>query len=145
MIALSVFVAITLIVEIMQFTGYYMFTYMMVYQCTYVLGDLNFMTITLTVMSVICAIAGVVSPLIVRLCRGRKRAYVAMMVLLAASYGVMMFTGDTLLGFLIPFVLACFFEGAYMGIILSAVCSFPPNTKLENLWAMKEAAQNMHF
>lgn len=98
------------IAEIMQFTGCYMFTYMMVYQCTYVLGDLNFMIITLTVMSVICAIAGAVSPLIVRLCRGRKHAYVAMMVLLAASYGVMMFTGDTLLGFLIPFVLDCFWR-----------------------------------
>lgn len=107
------------IAEIMQFTGYYMFTYMMVYQCTYVLGDLNFMTITLTAMSVICAVAGAVSPYIVKLCKGRKRAYVAMMILMAVSYGVLMFTGDTAVGFLIPFVLACFFEGAYMGIAIN--------------------------
>lgn len=108
-----------LIAEILQFTGYTMFTYMMVYQCTYVLGDLNFMTITLTAMSVICAVAGAASPYVVKLCRGRKRAYIAMMLLLAASYGVMMFTGDTLVGFLLPFVLACFFEGAYMGIAIN--------------------------
>lgn len=31
------------------------------------------------------------------------------------------------------------------GIILSAGCSFPPNTKLENLLAMKEASMNMNF
>ena len=31
------------------------------------------------------------------------------------------------------------------GLILSAGCSYPPNTKIENLLAMKEAAENMNF
>lgn len=107
------------IAELFKFCGYNMFTYMMVYQCSYVLGDLNFMTITLTAMSVICAVAAMVAPAFVKLCKGRKRASIALYLLCAASYGVMMFTGDTLVGFLIPFVAACTFEGIYLGVSIN--------------------------
>lgn len=31
------------------------------------------------------------------------------------------------------------------GLILAAGCTFPPNTKIENLLAVKEASENMHF
>lgn len=107
--------AITL-AEVFKFTGYYMFTFMMVYQCTYVLGDLDFMTITLTAMSIISAIAAFFIPFTVKLCKGRKNSYIVLCLLCAVSYGVMMVTGDTLIGFLIPFIFACTFESVYLGV-----------------------------
>lgn len=107
------------IAEIFKFCGYYMFTYMMVYQCSYVLGDLNLMTITLTAMSVICALSAMLAPAFTKLCKGRKNTYIVLCVLCAVCYGVMMFTGDTVVGFLIPFVVVCIFEGIYLSVAIN--------------------------
>ena len=107
------------IAEMIKYVGFYLFSYMMVYQCTYTLGSLDLMTWLLTGQSLICALAAALSPLFAKWFKGRKRAVIALEIGCVVSYGVMAFTGGTIIGFIIPFVFANIFEGAYMAFSIN--------------------------
>lgn len=107
------------IAEIFKYVGYSLFTYLMVYQCTYTLGSLDLMTFTLTGMSLICAVAALIAPWFVKLFKGRKKAYIAAQIGCVISYTIMAFIGNTIVGFLIPFVFANIFEGIYLAMVIN--------------------------
>lgn len=107
------------IAEMIKYVGYYLFSYMMVYQCTYTLGSLDLMTWLLTGQSLICALAAALGPVFAKWFRGRKRAVIALEIGCVVSYGVMAVTGGTIIGFIIPFVFANIFEGAYLALSIN--------------------------
>lgn len=86
--ALAVFIA-----EIFKGFGYSLFNFMIIYQCSYVFGDINFMTIALTAMSVACMLGGFAAPKVSEWLGGRKHttmityAVAAVLLVLMAVFG----------------------------------------------------------
>ena len=106
--ALSVFIA-----ETFRFFGFTTWFALIVYQCKYVIGDMNSMVIVLTMTNIMGMIASYLAVYGVRIMKGRKRLACTVSILVIISFiGVGMF-GQTLWGFVIFSCLGYFFMCFY--------------------------------
>lgn len=95
--------------DVIRFTGYYVLFSLMVYHCTYVIGDMNAMTYTLSTTNAAAFIGATLAPMITEKMGGRKRAAILFSVLTGGSCILVGLFGKTLWGFVIPCSLYFFF------------------------------------
>lgn len=95
--------------DITRFTGYYVLMYLMVYQCTYVIGDMIAMSYVLTGSSIFAILGNLLAPIITPIVGGRKRAIAIFGALTALAFASIGMFGQTLWGFVISTSLAFFF------------------------------------
>lgn len=106
--ALSLFISDTV-----RLFGYCIWFALIVYQCKYVIGDMNSMVIVLTMTNIVGVIGSYLSFWFAKLLNGRKRMACAVCIFVVLSLlGVGIF-GDTLWGFVIFSCLGCFFMSFY--------------------------------
>lgn len=99
--AIAVFVG-----EILKCTGYALFNFLLVYMCSNVFGDINFMTIALVVISVVGVVGAMVAPKVIGALGGRKRATIIVLVVAGIFYILVGFFGKSVWAFLILSALA---------------------------------------
>lgn len=102
---------ILIICDILRFTGYYIATFLLTYQCQYVIGDLNAMTIVMTAGCFIAFISATIAPAITAKMGGRKRSIMLFSILAGLGYASMAIFGKNLWGFVITYSLGYFFMG----------------------------------
>lgn len=66
-----------LVGEIFKCVGYALFNFLLVYMCSNVFGDINYMTIALVMISIVGVVGAMAAPKIISLLGGRKRAIIA--------------------------------------------------------------------
>lgn len=107
---------ILLIADTMRMTGYCTWIALIVYQCKYVIGDMNSMIIVLTAAN-ICAIFGAYLSFPATLVLGgRKKTVIIACIFAAATFLAVGMFGNTLWGFVIPACIGCFFMSFFDSI-----------------------------
>lgn len=99
--AIAVFVG-----EIIKCTGYALFNFLLVYMCSNVFGDINFMTIALVVISIVGVLGGMLAPKVIGLLGGRKRASIIVLIVSGVLYLLLGFFGQSTAAFLVLSALA---------------------------------------
>lgn len=95
--------------DILRFTGYYVLFSLMVYHCTYVIGDMNAMTYALSTTNLASFIGATLAPMITEKFGGRKRTAIFFSVITGGSCIFIGIFGYSLWGFVIPCSLYFFF------------------------------------
>ena len=95
--------------DVIRFTGYYVMFSLMVYHCTYVIGDMNAMTYALGTVSAASFLGATLAPVVARKVGGRRRVALLFSVLTGGSCLFIGVFGKTLWGFVIPCALYYFF------------------------------------
>lgn len=95
--------------DVLRFTGYYVLFSLMVYHCTYVIGDMNAMTYTLSTTNLAAFIGATLAPMISEKFGGRKRTAILFSILTGGSCIFIGIFGYSLWGFVIPCSLYFFF------------------------------------
>lgn len=98
--ALTVFIAFMI-----KSLGYTLFNFLLVYQCVYVLNDLNLMTWALVGVSLASMLGGFLAPKASRIFGGRKKATLISYAVAAVCFILLGFFGKTIAGFLITMLL----------------------------------------
>ena len=95
--------------DVLRFTGYYVLFSLMVYHCTYVIGDMNAMTYALATTNFASFIGATLAPMVSEKIGGRKRTAFLFSALTGSSCILIGIFGYTLWGFVIPCSLYFFF------------------------------------
>lgn len=96
--------------DVIRFAGFFVFSFMLIYQCESVLKNIYLYATATALSALVGVIASLVAPKVIEILGGRKRATSIMMFLTGACFIVMAFTGQTMLGLMIPYFLATFFQ-----------------------------------
>lgn len=101
--------AITVVIsDILRFTGYYVLASMMIYRCTYVIGDMMAMSIVLSASSFFAFLGNMIAPVIAPKLGGRKRTIAIFGLLTGLAFSSIGIFGKTLWGFVISCGIAYF-------------------------------------
>ena len=106
--AIAVFLA-----DVFRFFGYSMWFALIVYQCTYVLGDMNVMILVLTITSFTGIVGSYLAYPATRMIGGRKKTLIVICVLTGVCYFLIGPFGQTMWGFILASSAACFFQSFY--------------------------------
>ncbi len=102
---------VLIICDVLRLTGFFLFTGIMVYQCSYVLGDMNIMTTVLSFYAIAAFLGATVAPYVCKKLGGRRTHSIVFSVLSGVScLGICLF-GQSKWGFII-FVCLYFFLSA---------------------------------
>ena len=100
---------VVIISDIVRFTGFYVMMYIMVYQCTYVVGDMIAMSYVLTASTFSSILGNTLAPIVTPKLGGRKKAIAVFGVLTFLGFLSIGFFGQTLWGFVISSSVGYFF------------------------------------
>lgn len=92
--------------EIFKCVGYALFNFLLVYMCSNVFGDINYMTIALVMISIVGVVGAMAAPKIISLLGGRKRATIIAAVSAGVLYILLGFFGQSVVAFFILSALA---------------------------------------
>lgn len=101
---------------IIKTTCYTLFNFLLVYMCSNVFGDLNYMTIALTVISIVGVIGAMVAPKVISALKGRKRTAIIISVIAAILYILTGITGKNVAAFMVFTALAVLIQSIYDSI-----------------------------
>lgn len=97
--------------DICRLGGMYVFTGILVYQCTNVFGDMQYMTFIMIANSIAGLLGAFIGPGSAKKLKGRKTTLTLFSLLTGICYLLIIFFGKTFAGFLVCTVLANFFAG----------------------------------
>ena len=107
---------VLIICDVVRFTGYFLFSGIMVYHCTYVLGDMNVMTTVLPAYAVAAFLGATAAPYLCEKLGGRKNLVIASALMCGiCCLGICLF-GQSRWGFIIPVCMYFFFSGQSISV-----------------------------